>query len=216
MNPSHMSVPPKQIVIERWQQLTAELGEVKLLAVSKYAPDALVQILIEAGETEFGESRPQSLRDRAELWPACHWHMIGPLQKNKAKYIARHAAMWHSCDDIATAEAVARHVTDRELPVLIQVNIAGNPLQRGVNPAAAGELAEAISRIDGLKLEGLMGMAPREGDVRAAFQQLRSLRDNLFGGSFAELCMGMSNDYHIAVQEGATIVRLGSTLFGSK
>jgi len=206
----------EQQLISRWQDLKQELGEVKLLAVSKYAPDELVSILIQAGESEFGESRPQSLRDRAGQWPACNWHMIGPLQKNKAKYIGRDAAMWHSCDDITTAEAVASHVVDRELPVLMQVNIAGNPAQRGVAPDAAAQLADAINRIDGLKLAGVMGMAPQHGDTRQAFVRLRGLRDNLFGGSFGELCMGMSNDYRIAVEEGATIVRLGSTLFGSR
>jgi len=206
----------EQELLQRWKDLTSELGKVKLLAVSKYAPDDQVQLLIESGETNFGESRPQSLRDRAEQWPECNWHMIGPLQKNKAKYIGRHAAMWHSCDDIEAAGAVARHVEGRELPVLIQVNISNNPAQRGVAPDAVSELADALSRIDGLKLAGLMGMAPRDNNVRQAFQNLRCLRDNLFGGSFAELCMGMSNDYQIAVEEGATIVRLGSTLFGSR
>jgi len=206
----------QQELIDRGQGLKVELSGVKLLAVSKYAPDAQVLQLIEAGETEFGESRPQLLRDRAGAWPDCHWHMIGPLQKNKAKYIGRDAAMWHSCDDIVIAEAVASHVVNRELPVLIQVNIADNPEQRGVAPDAVGELADAISRINGLKLSGVMGMAPQYGDVQQAFQKLRNLRDSLFGGSFGELCMGMSNDYKIAVQEGATIVRLGSTLFGPR
>jgi len=203
-------------LINRWQGLVTELADVKLLAVSKYTTDELVQIVMDAGQMNFGESRPQSLRDRCQQWPECHWHMIGPLQKNKAKYIGRHAAMWHSCDDIETAQAVAQHVAGRELPVLIQVNIADNQNQRGVAQHEAGALADAINGIEGLKLEGLMGMAPREGDVRQAFKNLRGLRDNLFGGSFAELCMGMSSDYKIAVEEGATIVRLGSTLFASR
>ena len=203
-------------LIQRWQELRTELGDVKLLAVSKYTPDEQVQTLIDAGALHFGESRPQSLRDRCMQWPDCHWHMIGPLQKNKAKYIGRHAAMWHSCDDIATARAVAQYVSGRELPVLMQVNIAENQAQRGVAMEDAAALADAISAIEGLKLAGVMGMAPKDGDVRQAFRSLRGLWDNLFGGSFAELCMGMSNDYRIAVEEGATIVRLGSTLFGSR
>lgn len=200
-------------LVQRWRQLIAELDEVRLLAVSKYAPDEQISALIEAGELNFGEARPQSLRDRSEKWPACNWHMIGPLQKNKAKYIGRHAMMWHSCDNLITAEAVAKYVTDRTLPVLIQVNIANNPNQRGVMPEEAGVLADALNKIEGLKIAGLMGMAPRDENNRQAFTNLRSLRDNLFGGSFAELCMGMSGDYKIAVEEGATIVRLGSILF---
>lgn len=208
---------PYRDLLARWRQLCAELevGRVKLLAVSKYAPDDAVAALIKAGQRQFGESRPQALRDRAVLWPRCDWHMIGPLQKNKAKYVGRHAAMWHSCENLDLARAVATHVEGRTLPVLLQVNIAENPEQHGVAPAEAAAFAEALSGINGLELKGLMGMAPREGDVRQAFRRLRGLRDELFGGSVAELCMGMSGDYRIAVEEGATIVRLGSVLFGS-
>lgn len=202
-------------LLARWRRLLAELApaHVRLLAVSKYAPDAAVAELVAAGQLDFGESRPQSLRDRATCWPDCRWHMIGPLQKNKAKYIGRHAAMWHSCDSLELAEAVAAHVEGRRLPLLLQVNIADNPSQSGVQPEKAAALAEALAGIDGLELKGLMGMAPQHGDVRQAFRRLRSLRDELFGGSVAELCMGMSGDYKIAVEEGATIVRLGSVLF---
>ncbi len=192
---------------------------VSMLAVSKYAPDEAVQILMGVGQIQFAESRPQSLRDRANRWPDCAWHMIGPVQKNKAKYIARHAAMWHSCDNLETAKAVARHVTGRTLPVLIQVNIANAPGQYGVSPDEAPALAEALGYVQGLQLVGLMCMAPRGGEVRQAFRIVRSLRDVLFDGSLPEsgrieLSMGMSGDYRIAVEEGATIVRLGSILFG--
>jgi len=207
----------QQTLIERWQLIRAELAEsdVQLLAVSKYAPDEAVETLIQAGESSFGESRPQNLRDRSMRWPDCHWHMIGPLQKNKAKYIGRFAAMWHSCDDIGTARAVASHVEGRVLPVLIQVNIADNPEQRGIQPDDLTSFAAELSQIEGLQISGLMGMAPKDGHKRAAFQRLRSLRDQLFDGRFGHLCMGMSNDYRIAIEEGATIVRLGSTLFGA-
>ena len=202
-------------LLERWRQLCDELraADVKLLAVSKYAPDEAVAALVAAGQRQFGESRPQALRDRAGLWPECDWHMIGPLQKNKAKYISRHAAMWHSCENIDLARAVAGHLQGRTLPVLLQMNIAENPEQHGVSLEDAAAFAEELSAIDGLELKGLMGMAPRAGDVRLAFRRLRCLRDELFGGSVAELCMGMSGDYRIAVEEGATIVRLGSVLF---
>ncbi len=192
-----------------------------MLAVSKYAPDAAVQILIDAGQRQFGESRPQNLRDRANRWPDCEWHMIGPLQKNKAKYIGRHAAVWHSCDNMQTAQAVARYVTDRVLPVLIQVNIAGAPGQHGVHPDAVEDFAAGLRDIANLSVVGLMCMAPKAGDVRQAFRAVRGLRDRLFDGSFSdadggELCMGMSGDYRIALQEGATMVRLGSILFGDQ
>ncbi len=211
----------KQELIQRYQRLNSEMKEtgVSMLAVSKYAPDEAVQLLMNAGQTQFGESRPQSLRDRAEHWPDCAWHMIGPVQKNKAKYVGRHAAMWHSCENLETAAMVARYVTDRVLPVLIQVNVANAPGQHGVSPDAVSAFAAALSDIEGLRLAGLMCMAPKDGDIRQAFQVVRGLRDKLFDGSISnlvdgELCMGMSGDYQVAMQENATMVRLGSILFG--
>jgi len=210
-----------QQLVQRYQQLSYEVKEagVSMLAVSKYAPDEAVHTLIDAGQIQFAESRPQQLRDRSNRWPVCEWHMIGPVQKNKAKYIGRHAAMWHSCDNLETARAVARHVGGRILPVLIQVNVARAPGQHGVSPDAVPALAEALTDVQGLQLAGLMCMAPRGDGVRQAFQTVRRLRDTLFGGSLpesgrAELSMGMSGDFRIAVQEGATMVRLGSVLFG--
>ncbi len=213
----HKQMHEQQALTQRWQTIASELdaSDVQLLAVSKYAPDEAVEILIEAGQVHFGESRAQNLRDRALRWPDCHWHMIGPLQKNKAKYIGRFAAMWHSCDDIDTARAVASHVKGRLLPVLIQVNIADNPEQRGIHPDLLTSFAAELSQVEGLQLAGLMGMAPKGGDLRGSFRSLRNLRDQVFNGSFGILCMGMSNDYRIAVQEGSTMVRLGSTLFGA-
>jgi len=213
-------VNPQQLIL-RYQQLTAEVKKAgtSMLAVSKYAPDEAVQILIDAGQAKFGESRAQNLRDRANRWPDCAWHMIGPVQKNKAKYIGRHAAMWHSCENLETALAVARHVHGRRLPVLIQVNMANVPEQHGISPDEVSAFAQALSGVEALTLTGLMCMAPKDDDVRAAFQMLRGLRDTLFDGSISgvvdgELCMGMSGDYRIAMQEGATMVRLGSILFG--
>jgi len=204
-------------LLQRYRTLSGELERagVAMLAVSKYAPDSAVQMLIDAGHRQFGESRPQHLRDRTMRWPACAWHMIGPVQKNKAKYIGRHAAMWHSCDDPETARAVARHVGERTLPVLAQINIANAPGQRGVQPDAAAALVETLAGVDGLQPAGLMCMAPRtpdESEIRQAFQRMRRLRDDIFG-AHAELCMGMSGDFRLAVQEGATMVRLGSVLF---
>jgi pyridoxal phosphate enzyme (YggS family) len=205
-------------LLARWQALSAELQakQVQLLAVSKYAPEQAVEALVQAGQQCFGESRPQALRDRAGRWPDRDWHMIGPLQKNKAKYIGRHASMWHSCENLETARAVAGHVSGPALPVLIQVNISNNPVQHGINPENVALFSEQLATVDGLKLAGLMGMVGKDGDMRNSFRQLRLLRDELFGGSFAELCMGMSGDYRIAIEEGATIVRLGTILFGPR
>lgn len=214
-------------LLARWGSLKRELDAkgVRLLAVSKYAPDSAVAALVAAGQQDFAESRPQNLRDRARAFPSAHWHMIGPLQKNKAKYVARHAVMWHSVEDVETAAAVARHLEGRVLPVLLQVNVIGLEQQHGVSPQALPELYDEVSAIPGLKVVGLMCMAPRDEDAHACFAALRHLRDALVNGSLRsppnrtdaggrfELCMGMSEDYRIAVEEGATMVRLGTLLF---
>ena len=108
-------------LLNRWRILRHELDAqgVKLLAVSKYAVQADVALLADAGQQDFAESRPQQLRDRVERFPGVNWHMIGPLQKNKAKYIGRHAFMWHSVEDIETAGVVAAYVHGRKLPVIM-------------------------------------------------------------------------------------------------
>jgi len=201
----------------RWRELCGELTPkgVQLLAVSKYSEDMAVECLIAAGQRDFGESRPQALRDRAEKYPECRWHMIGPLQKNKAKYVGRHAAMWQSLCDLETAEAVARHVEGRRLPVLVQVNISDESQKQGVAPEALPALLQALTGIEQLEVCGLMGMAAKTGGEREAFRQLRDLRERAGDGKLRELCMGMSGDWKVAVEEGATMVRLGSVLFGA-
>jgi len=206
----------------RWLAMHSELEEqgVTLLAVSKYHPDEAVAALAELGQTDFGESRPQALRDRAEKFPNLNWHMIGPLQKNKAKYVGRHAAVWHSLSDIEVAEAVAKHVEGRRLPVLLQVNISGERQKQGVEPDEVEALLEKVEAIPELEVIGLMGMAAKSDGsddeaVRDSFRMLRNLRDQLGDASLRELCMGMSGDFRIAVEEGATMVRLGTVLFGS-
>jgi len=211
------SEPSLSSLVQRWHALRrqSEAHGVRLLAVSKYAPDRAVQALIDAGQRDFAESRPQALRDRARRWPACRWHMIGPLQRNKAKYVARHAAMWHSVEHVEQARAVAAHLAGRELPVLIQVNLSGLAHQHGVAPDQAAALCRQVAEIPGLRVCGLMGMAPRDADPAASFRMLRALRDDCLDGSLAELSMGMSGDYVEAIKQGATIVRLGSALFGA-
>lgn len=206
-------------LLDRWRELRDDIEAtgVRLLAVSKYAPEEAVAALIAAGQVDFAESRPQQLRDRALRYPAARWHMIGPLQKNKARYIARHAAAWHSVEDIDTARAVDARVEGRRLAVFVQVNVGGIAHQHGVHPAGLARLLEGLAGLPNLSLSGLMCMAPRDGDARACFAGLRGLRDALGNGSLAGaklgLCMGMSGDYRIAIEEGADIVRIGSGLF---
>ena len=209
-------------LIKRWQTLHEETENhgATLLAVSKYHSDDEVAVLARAGQRDFGESRPQALRDRAQKFPHLHWHMIGPVQRNKAKYVGRYAAMWHSLCDIDVAREVAGYVENRQLPVLLQINISGEKQKYGVAPEEALSLLNAVKALPELKVVGLMGMAAKsvEGDdeqaVRASFRMLRNLRDELADESLGELCMGMSGDFRIAMEEGATMVRLGTVLFG--
>jgi len=205
-------------LLERWQLLRHEMQDsgARMLAVSKYHSDDEIIALAEAGQVDFAESRPQALRDRAVKFPHLHWHMIGPVQKNKAKYVGKYAAMWHSLCDYECAEAVAKSVEGRLLPVLLQVNISGETQKQGVAPELAADLLEQVSSLGSLDVVGLMGMASRGGDVRDNFRSLRLLRDQLGSASLRELCMGMSGDYKIAIEEGATMVRLGTVLFGKR
>lgn len=202
---------------QTWSDICTALSpnHIRLLAVSKYTSDESVQTLLHAGQLDFAESRAQNLRDRAIKFPDAQWHFIGPLQKNKAKYVAKYACMWHSLCDLETAQAVAKHIKHRTLPVLIQVNISGETQKQGVQPEALLELCHALSTIKQLKVIGLMGMAAKNVDPTPAFRLLRDMRDDLQQkyGTMSELCMGMSADWKIAAQEGATMVRLGSTLF---
>ncbi len=214
----------REFLNQQLQKLLTEISnvsapfsrKVRLLAVSKYFPDEDIACLASLGQLEFAESRPQSLRDRAKKYPDLCWHMIGPLQRNKAKYIGQYAACWHSVEDIETAQAVAKYVCNRRLPVMLQVNIAGKEHQHGILPTSLPVLYEQIRNIPELKVTGLMCMAPRDGSARLCFRQLCGLRDDLSDGSLGELSMGMSNDFHIAIEEGSTIVRLGSVLFDPK
>lgn len=213
--------PRRKILNQQLQRLLTEISnasaqysrKVRLLAVSKYFPDEDIACLANLGQLEFAESRPQSLRDRAEKYPDLRWHMIGPLQRNKAKYIGQYAACWHSVEDVEVAKVVAKYVCNRRLPVLLQVNIAGLEHQHGVLPASLPVLYDQVRSIPELEVTGLMCMAPRDESARLCFRQLCSLRDGLSDGSLGDLSMGMSNDFHVAIEEGSTIVRLGSILF---
>lgn len=213
----------------RWQALHDALSaqSVQLLAVSKYTDLASIEAVAALGQVDFAESRPQQLRDRAQAYPHLRWHMIGPLQKNKAKYVAQFASMWHSLVDLDTAINVHDALpAGKTLPVLIQVNVSNESQKQGVAENDVLPLYQQLRvQCPHFSVVGMMGMAAHvagDGEVdaiRASFRRLRQLRDRLLqddgevGASFAELSMGMSGDWPIAVQEGATMVRLGSVLF---
>ncbi|HEY1599736.1 MAG TPA: YggS family pyridoxal phosphate-dependent enzyme [Pirellulales bacterium] len=198
---------------------------VALVAVTKYADDATIAALVEAGCHDLGESRPQQLWQRAIAFApqAIHWHMIGHLQRNKVARTLPAVALVHSCDSLRLADAIDQSAAVQgipPIPVLLEVNISDDPAKHGF---AAAEVADALAHLATLgqiDVRGLMAMAGRPDDpaaTRADFRRLRELRDRLRGEcptaiTLDELSMGMSGDYEIAIEEGATIVRVGSAL----
>jgi len=198
-------------------------GSVRLLAVSKTKPEALVREAYAAGQRDFGENYVQeltakaiALADLADL----RWHLIGPLQRNKAKLVAPIAALVHTVDRAALADELDRRAAaaSRVLPVLLEVNVSGEASKAGCSPDDAGALADAVRALPHLRLAGLMTIPPDSDDreqARPFFAALRQLRDRL-GADLSELSMGMSHDFEIAIEEGATIVRVGTAIFGAR
>jgi len=196
---------------------------VTVIAVTKtYSPDA-VRSAWECGIADVGENRVQeALSKMDEVSVPVRWHLIGHLQRNKAKAVDRFE-MVHSVDSSRLADAVARVGEERGSPIrgLMQVNASGEEAKGGLSPAEAENEGERWLRLRGLRVEGVMTMAPLDADertLRATFSGARTVSERLvaLGHPAAELSMGMSNDYEIAVEEGATMVRLGTVLFGAR
>jgi len=208
--------------------------EVTLVAVTKTVGLAEIKSLVELGVTELGESRAQHLTKQHEelsAWlsrrrtetPPVRWHMIGHLQRNKVKAVIAAAEVIHSVDSLRLAEEINARAEqqDRTVDVMLQVNCSSEPQKYGCAVGAATHLAELMSTLRHLRLIGLMTMAPLVSDpdqVRGSFVRLRELfeemRGEKIGGeAFRHLSMGMSQDYAVAVEEGATMLRVGSAIF---
>ena len=201
-------------------------GSVRLVAVSKKMTADDVRAALAAGQRLFGESYGQELRDkRAALAadaPAPEWHFIGPLQGNKVKYVAGQVSLVHSVDSVALAEVIeARGVPQA---CLVQVNVAGEASKHGVAPAALGALLDRFAAFAHLRCAGLMLIPPLGPSPEAArphFAALRALRDAEHARArpnvdLTELSMGMSDDFEVAIAEGATLVRVGTAIFGRR
>ncbi len=202
--------------------------DVKLVAVSKTHPPELVRVAYAAGLRDFGENRVQEATSKRQALTGlgATWHMLGHLQSNKVR-IARDLFQWvHSVDSPRLAEKLAQ-VGDpalAPLPVLIEVNLAGETSKAGVRAGDVEALAEQIAPFATLKLRGLMVIPPyseNPEDVRPYFRQLRALASSIEARkipnvSMRELSMGMSNDFAVAIEEGATIVRVGTAIFGGR
>lgn len=208
------------------------VSKITLVAVTKTFPMEAVTAGVAAGLTDFGENRVQELAQKAEALPGeygggdIRWHLIGPLQRNKAKLALQYADLFHSLDSHRLAEALDRRCDemDRTLECLIQVNVSGEESKSGLAPEEALDFLNEMERFERLKIRGLMTLAApaetheaRERIVRPQLRRLRELRDAYHGpASLDFLSMGMSEDLEIAVEEGATHVRIGSALFGER
>ncbi|MFW5979222.1 MAG: YggS family pyridoxal phosphate-dependent enzyme [Halanaerobium sp.] len=204
-------------------------ADVKLLAVSKNQKIDAVKILSEAGVKFFGENRVQELEEKNGKLKSggleINWHFIGHLQRNKVKYLMRmeNCRMIESIDSFRLAKEVNKRAkkNNRTIPVLIEINIAGDENKFGIRPEKAEEFLKKILNLKNLKVEGLMTVLPYLDDsqkLRSYFKEMKKLFDQLSENvcELKELSMGMTNDYQIAVEEGATIVRVGTAIFGER
>jgi hypothetical protein len=200
-------------------------GSVRLVAVSKKMTVADVEAARAAGQRDFGENYAQELRDKREALAAAadlRWHFIGPLQSNKVKLVTGRVALLHSIDSEALLDEIERRGTPQDC--LVQVNVAGESQKRGLPPAALPALLDRFAAATAARCAGLMVIPPLADDPeagRACFAALRALRDREAARSrpnvdLRELSMGMSHDLEVAIAEGATIVRVGTAIFGAR
>lgn len=199
--------------------------DVTLVAVTKYVDAAVTAQLVAAGAKVLGENRPQVLEEKANAMSDLdvQWHMIGNLQRNKVKKTLQFASMVHSLDRESLIDAVSRHAAEdgKVVDCLIEVNVSGEESKHGFAPDQVGAAIEKVSRLSSIRLCGLMCMAGLAGDAddaRREFALLRDLRDKHAADApenvqLRQLSMGMSGDFEAAIEEGATIVRVGSLLF---
>jgi pyridoxal phosphate enzyme (YggS family) len=199
--------------------------EVKLVAVTKTQSPDIINEALHAGLTDIGENRVQEfLRKKDSLHPH-RMHMIGHLQRNKVKYLVGDVVMIHSVDSVALAAEIGRRSQAAALTtdILLEVNTSGEESKFGFAPAALPDAAREILSMPHIRLRGLMTVAAFVEDpetVRPAFRQLRQLRDDLAAAHpdavLTELSMGMTNDFEVAIEEGATLLRIGSAIFGPR
>ena len=199
-------------------------GDVTLIAVSKLQPVSAIREAVAAGQRDFGESYAQELDEKARALAdlPIRWHFIGHLQRNKVKLAAPHVSMVQSVDSVRLAQELSAAAQQRNtaIDVLLQVNVGDEAQKSGCSAQEAPFVAEELSRLPGLHLKGLMCIPPfdlDEDDTRRHFIALRALRDRLGGPPLLpHLSMGMSGDFEMAIEEGATMVRVGTSIFGER
>lgn len=202
-----------------------DAAAVRIVAVTKGHPLTTALDAVTAGLLDLGENRVPEALEKMDAWPqaAVRWHLVGHLQRNKAKHAVGRFALIHSLDSARLADAIEAEAGARGVvqDVLVEVNVAGEAQKAGCAPAELAALVEHAAGLPHMSVRGLMAMAPLTADrreQRRVFAALRTLREDLVGQGFRlpELSMGMTNDFEAAVEEGATMVRLGTALFGER
>jgi pyridoxal phosphate enzyme (YggS family) len=197
-------------------------GSVRLVAVTKTMPESAVREAWAAGQRTFGENYPQELRDKAASLGDLDvdWHFIGRLQRNKAKYVAAVASLAHAIESVDQAEALSARRTS-PMGVLVEVNVADETSKGGLPPELALQLCERLMTVPNIELRGLMTLPPAVEDPADAGHYFAALADlaargRARGFPLTELSMGMSHDYAVAIRHGATLVRIGTAIFGAR
>ena len=201
--------------------------EVRLIAVSKTTPVSDIEEVLTTGILDYGENKVQELSDKYDVLPKnIRWHMIGHLQRNKVKYLIGKTVLIHSVDSLRLAEQIEHEAAkaDTIMNVLIEVNVAGEESKFGTTCNEAIELVRAVAALKHVKIKGLMTIAPftdNPEDNRIYFKKLKQLSvdiksKNIDNVDMDELSMGMTGDYEVAIEEGATMVRVGTGIFGER
>lgn len=217
----------EQKIAEACENAGRDRKGVTLIAVSKTKPVEMLREAYTAGARDFGENRVQELMEKMPSMPEdVRWHMIGHLQRNKVKYIVGKVWMIHSVDSLELAEEISREAVKRQVTVriLLEVNVAEEQSKFGVTVREAAALAESAAKLPGIQVEGLMTIAPFVEDPeenRIYFRKLKQLSVDIYNKNIDNinmnvLSMGMTGDYSVAVEEGATYVRVGTGIFGER
>ena len=208
-------------IAETCKQVGRNADEVKLIAVTKYVTDTRVEEAIEAGITDFAENRPQNYVERKGKYSNKTWHLIGSLQTRKVRDVIKEVDYLHALDRDSLAKEIEKRA-EKEIKCFVQVNVSGEESKHGLTLEEAIDFIKALGEYSKIKVVGLMTMAPFVEDeeiLRNCFRRLRQLRDEVKGLNLPYapcefLSMGMSNDYKIAIEEGATHIRVGTALVG--
>lgn len=204
-----------------------DYDSVTLICVSKTKPVEMIEEAVECGKREFGENKAQEMKEKYEILPKdLVWHFIGHLQTNKVKYVVGRASLIHSVDTLHLAEAIEAEAEKKDLTVdvLIEVNVAGEESKFGLTTQETEELVRSVAQLPHIRVKGLMTIAPFVEDAeenRGIFKALKDLSVDIAGKNIDNvsmdiLSMGMTNDYEVAIEEGATHVRVGTGIFGER